>query len=147
TPLRALAADVEEALRAPVTDLELPWTIERRTSDTSAALRARQQKRLPTALITTPESLSLLLSREHAAELVSELRLVVVDEWHELLGSKRGVQVELGLARLRALRPTLRTWGLSATIGNLDDAAHALMGVRAARPRIVRGVEPKRVVV
>ena len=83
--------------------LGLPWTIETRTGDTSPALRARQRRKLPTALITTPESVSLLLSREDAPELFGELRLVVVDEWHELLGTKRGVQTELALSRLRAL--------------------------------------------
>ena len=149
TPLRALAADTAEALGAPVRSLGLPWTIETRTGDTSAALRARQRRKLPTALITTPESVSLLLSRDDAPELFGELRLVVVDEWHELLGTKRGVQTELALARLRALRPGLRIWGLSATIGNLDEAAEALLGVGhdAPTPRIVRGVERKAVIV
>jgi ATP-dependent Lhr-like helicase len=111
-------------------------------------MRARQRRRLPTALITTPESLSLLLTREEAPDIFSDLRLVVVDEWHELLGSKRGVQVELALARLRRLRPSLRVWALSATIGNLDDALDALLG-RGSRQsgRIVRGVEPKHVVI
>ena len=149
TPLRALAADTAEALGAPVRSLALPWTIETRTGDSSPALRARQRRKLPTALITTPESVSLLLSREDAPELFGELRLVVVDEWHELLGTKRGVQTELALSRLRALRPELRTWGLSATIGNLDEAAEALLGVGqgAPVPRMVRGAESKAVVV
>src|SRR5690349_7737307 len=148
TPLRALAADTAEALGAPVRSLGLPWTIETRTGDTSAALRARQRRKLPTALITTPESVSLLLSRDDAPEMFEELQLVVVDEWHELLGTKRGVQTELALSRLRALRPGLRTWGLSATIGNLDEAAEALLGVTPRTPaRIVRGVESKAVIV
>ena len=148
TPLRALAADTEEALRRPLTDLGIGWTLEARTGDTSAAVRARQRRRLPTALITTPESLSLLLARDDARELFGELRLAVVDEWHELMGTKRGVLVELALARLRFHQPAVRTWGLSATIGNLDDAAQALLGVAPARPaRIVRGVDPKAVVI
>lgn len=147
TPLRALAADTAEQLAEPLRDLGIPWTLETRTSDSSAAARARQRKRLPTALVTTPESLSLLLAREDAREMFDDLRLVVVDEWHELLGTKRGVQVELALARLRRVRPSLRTWGLSATIGNLEDARAALLGVRTTGGRIVRGVEPKRVVV
>ncbi|NUQ19698.1 MAG: ligase-associated DNA damage response DEXH box helicase [Gemmatimonadaceae bacterium] len=149
TPLRALAADTEEALRAPLLSLGIPWTLESRTGDTSPAQRARQGRRLPTALVTTPESLSLLLSRADAPALFSDLRLVVVDEWHELLGTKRGVQVELALARLRALSPGVRTWGLSATIGNLEEAAEALLGVgeQVRQARIVRGVEPKEVVV
>ncbi|MBA3405809.1 MAG: ligase-associated DNA damage response DEXH box helicase [Gemmatimonadaceae bacterium] len=149
TPLRALASDTAEALQQPVSGLGLPWTIETRTGDTTPALRSRQSRRLPTALITTPESLSLLLSREKASEQFTDLRLVVVDEWHELMGSKRGVQTELAIARLRDICPHLRTWGLSATIGNIIDAKTALLGrsTAAEQSRIVRGVEPKSIVV
>jgi len=148
TPLRALAADTEEALRQPLDELGIPWSLESRTGDTSAAVRARQRRRLPTALITTPESLALLLARNDAPDIFTDLRLVVVDEWHELMGTKRGVLVELALARLRFHQPSVRTWGLSATIGNLGDAADALLGVRQDRPpRIVRGVDPKDVVI
>lgn len=89
TPLRALAADTAESLMAPVRALGLPWTVETRTGDTPAPLRSRQSRRLPTALVTTPESLSLLLSRENASDQFTDLRAVVVDEWHELMGTKR----------------------------------------------------------
>jgi ATP-dependent Lhr-like helicase len=147
TPLRALAADTAEALNEPVVDLGLPWTVETRTGDTSASARSRQDRKLPSALITTPESLSLLLSRENASELFADLRLVVVDEWHELMGSKRGVLTQLALARLRGVQPPLRTWGLSATIGNLDEAKQTLLGRNGGVSRIVRGVEPKKTVV
>ena len=149
TPLRALAADTVEALADPLRDLEIPWTLESRTGDTPAAMRARQRKRLPTALVTTPESLSLLLTREDVHELFADLRAVVVDEWHELLGTKRGVQVELALARVRSLAPAARVWGLSATIGNLEQARDSLLGASGARvpSRLVRGVEPKHVIV
>lgn len=146
TPLRALAADTREALALPVDDLDLPWTIETRTGDTSSAARARQGRRLPSALITTPESFSLMLTREDAPTLFGSVRAVIVDEWHELMGSKRGVQVQLALARVRALQPKVRTWGLSATIGNLETARDALLGV--GQPgRIVRGEDPKQVTI
>jgi ATP-dependent Lhr-like helicase len=149
TPLRALAGDTANALTQPVQDLGLPWSVETRTGDTSSAERSRQSRKLPTALVTTPESLSLLLSRADASEQFTDLRLVVVDEWHELMGTKRGVQTQLALSRLRAICPGLRTWGLSATIGNLDEAKRALLGRKQARghSRIVRGVEAKKVVV
>ncbi|HEY4130020.1 MAG TPA: ligase-associated DNA damage response DEXH box helicase [Gemmatimonadaceae bacterium] len=149
TPLRALAADTEEALRQPLVDLGIPWSLESRTGDTSASVRARQRRRLPTALLTTPESLSLLLTRDDVDTIFSELRLVIVDEWHELMGTKRGVQTELGLARVRHFQPNLRTWGLSATIGNLHEATEALLGQAPSRgpSRIVRGVDPKQVVI
>ena len=153
TPLRALAADTEEALRRPLDDMGIPWTLESRTGDTSAAVRARQSKRLPTALITTPESLSLLLTREDVREIFADLRAVIVDEWHELMGSKRGVLVELAIARLRSLTTQpLRIWGVSATIGNLREAADVLLGNPPALPpsrppALIKGVDPKRVVI
>jgi ATP-dependent Lhr-like helicase len=151
TPLRALAADTEAALRAPVEALGLPWRVESRTGDTPAALRARQRTRLPTALVTTPESLSLLLTRSEAPSLFEHLHCVIVDEWHELMSTKRGVQTELALARLRRFRPGLRTWGLSATLGNLETARETLLGVDAAGAaragRLVRGLVPKAVVI
>ncbi len=143
TPLRALVADTEQSLRAPLRDLNIPWRMEARTGDTKASLRAKQEKRLPTALVTTPESLALLLAREDACEHFSHLHMVVVDEWHELMGTKRGVLTELELARLRKWNPEMRTWGLSATLGNLQTAAATLLGMNAAPPRIVRGVVPK----
>ncbi|MDQ3137574.1 MAG: ligase-associated DNA damage response DEXH box helicase [Gemmatimonadota bacterium] len=147
TPLRALAGDTEAALRAPVEDFGLPWTVQSRTGDTPARIRARQRDRLPTALVTTPESLSLLLTRDDAPALFAHLELVVVDEWHELLASKRGVQTELALARLRGFRPGLRTLGLSATLGNLGVARDALVGLHAdgtpRAGRIVQGLVPK----
>ena len=146
TPLRALAADTLASLSAPLHDLDLPWTLESRTGDTAPGMRARQSKRLPTALVTTPESLTLLLTRDDALEIFSDMRAVVVDEWHELMGTKRGVQMELALARLRTLAPRARTWGLSATIGNLADARDALLGL-GNNGRIIRGVETKDVVI
>ncbi len=145
TPLRALVADTEQALRVPLRDLNIPWRMESRTGDTKASVRAKQEKRLPTALITTPESLALLLARADSREQFGNLRLVVVDEWHELMGSKRGVLTELELARLRAWNPRLRIWGLSATLGNLETAAATLLGVHAPPARIVRGHVPKKV--
>jgi ATP-dependent Lhr-like helicase len=150
TPLRALASDTEAALREPVEALGIPWVIERRTGDVSATVRSRQSRRLPAALVTTPESLSLLLARNGAAELFQHLRLIVVDEWHELLGTKRGVQTELALARLRHWRPRVRLWGLSATLGNTAQAAEVLMGLPHAQesreaPLLIQGQERKRV--
>jgi len=147
TPLRALAADTEHSLRAPLAELGLPWSVERRTGDVSSYAKSRQLKKPPTALITTPESLSLLLSQPNARTFFADLEAVVVDEWHELMGTKRGVQTELCLARLRRWRPLLRTWGLSATLGNLNTALAVLLGVdRAGQPcpgRLVRGEAPK----
>ena len=127
TPMRALAADTERALQAPLADLGISWSIGVRSGDTSSAQRAKQSRRLPTALITTPESLSLMLTRPDARETFSSLRMIVVDELHELLGNKRGVQIQLALARLRRWQPGLIAWGLSATLGNLSHAMDVLI--------------------
>jgi ATP-dependent helicase Lhr and Lhr-like helicase len=128
TPMRALAADTARALQAPLVELGLNWTVGQRTGDTLAAERARQDKRMPTALVTTPESLSVMLSRANAQAELTGVHTVIVDEWHELMGSKRGVQVQLALARLRRWNPKLVVWGLSATLGNLPDAMQVLLG-------------------
>ena len=127
TPMRALAADTMKALEAPAADLLPGWTGALRTGDTGSAERARQTRKLPSVLVTTPESLTLLLSAADAQERFRQLDAVIVDEWHELLGSKRGVQTQLALARLRLWRPGLVVWGLSATIGNLQAAQDALL--------------------
>ena len=127
TPMRALAADTARALQAPLDELGLPWSVGVRSGDTGSAERARQARRLPSVLVTTPESLTLLLTRAQAREDFATLRLVVVDEWHELLGNKRGVQLQLALAHLRQWHPALPTWGLSATLGNLQHALDVLL--------------------
>ncbi len=133
TPLRALAADTLRALREPQQFFNPKLTAEARTGDTPAALRARLRKKLPHTLVTTPESLSLMLTHQDMREKFSGLQCVIIDEWHELLGTKRGVQTELCLARLRAWLPQLRIWGLSATLGNLDEARHVLLGSSYSR--------------
>ena len=132
SPLRAVARDIELALRAPVGECGLSVTVGSRTGDTDPRERARQRESLPNVLVTTPESLTLLVASERVEETLGGVRAVIVDEWHELMSSKRGVQVELALARMRAIAPGLRTWGLSATIANIDDAARALVGVGRA---------------
>lgn len=127
TPMRALAADSLRALAAPLPDLAPEWTAGLRSGDTASAEHARQDRRLPTLLVSTPESVSLLLARADAKQRLASVRLVVVDEWHELLGNKRGVQVQLALARLSGWNPALCVWGLSATLGNLQEALETLL--------------------
>lgn len=141
TPMRALSHDTLLAQQDAAATLAPQWTLAARTGDTSPGERAAQQRRWPTALVTTPESLSLMLARAEAPETLKRVRLVVVDEWHELLGNKRGVQVQLALARLRHWNPALMTWGLSATLANLDEAAQVL----APGAVVVRGAQDKRI--
>ena len=130
TPLRALANDSAEQLRSTASALDLSLEVALRTADTRTQERARQRRQPPFALITTPESLSLLLSYADTEALCASLDVVIVDEWHELLGSKRGVQLELCLARLRRWRPALQIWGVSATLANLQQAMQVLLGGR-----------------
>jgi ATP-dependent Lhr-like helicase len=145
TPMRALAADTLRALQQPLEMLQPDWTAGARSGDTTSAERSAQNQRLPTVLVTTPESLSLLLSRADAQEVLGRLRLVVVDEWHELMGNKRGVQVQLALARLKRWNGELGVWGMSATLGNLKQAMHTLLG--SEEGVLVQGEVPKELVI
>jgi ATP-dependent Lhr-like helicase len=140
TPMRALAADTVRALQSPLAELAPAATLGLRSGDTSSAERAKQDKRWPTVLVTTPESLSLMLTRPNAHDELQHVQTVVVDEWHELIGSKRGVQVQLGLARLSLWNAGLVAWGLSATLGNLGEAMDTLLGHQpTASGRLVQG--------
>ncbi|CAN5592363.1 ligase-associated DNA damage response DEXH box helicase [soil metagenome] len=146
TPLRALSNDTAVTLEAAVTAMGLTWDVGVRTGDTTASQRAKQKKRLPIVLVTTPESLALFLTQPDARDRFSSLQCVIVDEWHELLGSKRGVLTELNLARLRKFQPHLRIWGLSATLGNLDVAMTTLLGT-AQNGSVIRGETTKLTVI
>lgn len=131
TPLRALAKDVGRAMEEALFELGIPWRVAVRNGDTTTAERQKQKTNTPEVLIITPESLHLLIATKHNKELFKNLKCVAVDEWHELLGTKRGVQVELALSYLKTLSSAeslLRIWGISATIGNLDEALYVLLG-------------------
>lgn len=131
TPLRALAKDIGRAMEEVLTELHLPWRVGIRNGDTTVAERTRQKKQVPEILIITPESLHLLLAQKGYPAYFSTLSVIAVDEWHELLGSKRGVQVELAVSRLVHLNPASSqrpmVWGISATIGNLEEAGDVLL--------------------
>ncbi len=141
SPLRSVAHDVELALQRIAGALCPDARVESRTGDTSSAVRSRQRRALPEVLITTPESLSLLLARADAPALLAGLDSVIVDEWHALLDSKRGTQTELALAALRRLSPSLRIWALSATLPNVDTAAQAAVGPGRAATLITAPID------
>ncbi len=128
TPLRALAKDIQSALQTSLDELGIPWVVGRRTGDVSTSVKQKQNRKMPEVLITTPESVHVLMAQKNYARHFKKLNTVVVDEWHELLGSKRGIQTELALSRLKGLRNKLQVWGISATIGNLDQALEVLLG-------------------
>ena len=127
TPLRALAKDIGRAMEEVIAELGMSWSVGIRNGDTDINERQRQKRQMPEVLIITPESLHLLLAQKGYPEVFKSLRIIAVDEWHELLGSKRGVQVELAVSRLVGLRSSVQLWGISATIGNLDQAREVLL--------------------
>ncbi|MDF9796836.1 ATP-dependent Lhr-like helicase [Catalinimonas alkaloidigena] len=148
TPLKALAKDIRQAMERACEALQVPWKVEVRSGDTSSSQRQKQMRSMPECLITTPESLHLLISQKQHSQLFKKLKCVIVDEWHELLGTKRGVQLELGLSRLKVIQKELKIWGVSATIGNLEQAKDILLGPDHPRPnRIVRSNIEKKIVV
>lgn len=131
TPLRALSQEIKQSAERVVTDLNTQMTVGIRTGDTTTKERARQRTTMPDLLITTPESLQLLLSSKGYSKVFKDCSAIVIDEWHELLGTKRGVQMELGLSRLKTVAQHLRIWGISATIGNLEQAQEVLLGTNS----------------
>jgi ATP-dependent helicase Lhr and Lhr-like helicase len=140
TPLRALAKDIGRAMEEVIAELGMKWKIGIRNGDTEISERQKQKRQMPEVLIITPESLHLLLAQKNYPEIFRSLKIIAVDEWHELLGSKRGVQVELAISRIVNCRSSivngelsknknslLSVWGISATIGNLEEAKEVLL--------------------
>lgn len=145
TPLRALAKDIGRAMEEVITELNLQWKVGIRNGDTPINERQRQKRNMPEVLIITPESLHLLLAQKNYPEIFASLKIIAVDEWHELLGSKRGIQTELAISRITSIisdahnlginssslqkkaTPVFCIWGISATIGNLKEAKEVLM--------------------
>lgn len=169
TPLRALATDIGRAMQEVVNGLGMQWKIGIRNGDTDTNERARQKRQMPEVLIITPESLHLLLAQRDYPAVFASLKIIAVDEWHELLGSKRGVQTELAISRIVALRNSnkqypidnrqitgnekplpidhcpLSIWGISATIGNLDEAQEVLLSSLQQKGVIVRANIQKKI--
>lgn len=130
-PLRALAKDISRAMEMALAELEIPWKVAVRNGDTPVSERQKQKSNAPEILLITPESLHLLLASKDYRPFLKKMKCIAVDEWHELLGTKRGVQVELALSHLKTIRDSgipLRIWGISATIGNPEESLQVLLG-------------------
>jgi ATP-dependent Lhr-like helicase len=146
SPLKALAVDIHRNLTAPIEELDLPIRVETRTGDTPAAKRQRQRIDPPHMLMTTPESLALMLSYPDAGKMFAGLKAVIIDELHALAGTKRGDLLSLGLARLARLAPEARRVGLSATVAWPEDlmawlasggrAVERIVGASGAKPEV-----------
>ncbi len=105
TPLRALAKDIGRAMEAVIFELGMNWKIGIRNGDTEISVRQKQKRQMPEVLIITPESLHLILAQKKYPDVFKNLKTIAVDEWHEILGSKRGVQVELAISRIISCQP------------------------------------------
>lgn len=151
TPLRALAKDIGRAMEEAIAELGMQWRVAIRNGDTDTAERQRQKRNMPEVLIITPESLHLLLAQKDYPAVFQSLKTIAIDEWHELIGSKRGVQVELAVCRLvNCVQPAGENdrpsvWGISATIGNLDEAKEVLLAPVKKEGVIVRANIDKKI--
>jgi ATP-dependent Lhr-like helicase len=144
SPLRALAKDIGRAMEEVIAGLGMRWQVGIRNGDTEMSERQKQKRRMPEVLIITPESLHLLLAQKGYGEVFAPLRVIAVDEWHELLGSKRGVQVELALSRIIGVKEGgCSIIGISATIGNLEQAKEVLLASVGDEGFIVRALIDK----
>jgi ATP-dependent helicase Lhr and Lhr-like helicase len=152
TPLRALAKDIARAMEEALTALGLPWRVANRNGDTPTAERQQQKRRIPEILLITPESLHLLLAQKEYPRFFSTVEVIAIDEWHELIGSKRGVQVELALSRIvhllrKTYQRTVKVWGISATIGNLEEAKAVLLAPLRTSGAIIRAKLNKKIAI
>ncbi|ARV08669.1 DNA ligase-associated DEXH box helicase [Winogradskyella sp. PC-19] len=127
SPLRSLAKDLAKAMTEAVDDIGLDWSVQVRNGDTPTATRRKQERLMPDILLTTPETMHLLFSQKKNSRWFKHLKCVAIDEWHELLGNKRGVLTELAISQIRHYAPKLRIWGITATIGNLEEAKSVLL--------------------
>ncbi|WP_312207118.1 ligase-associated DNA damage response DEXH box helicase [Epilithonimonas hominis] len=136
TPLRSLSKDIAKAMQEAIDEIGLDWAVGVRNGDTDPKVRQQQVKNMPEILVATPESLQLLLGQKNHQRFFKNLQTIVVDEWHELLGSKRGVLVELGISQLRNYVPKMKIWGITATIGNLDEAMEVLIPYNIKKTKV-----------
>ena len=127
TPIRALAKEIKGSCERAAKGLGLKWDIAVRSGDTKTAARKKQWTKPPEMLITTPESLHVMIATKGYKKVFGNLKTIVIDEWHELIGSKRGVQTQLVISCFQGLNPALKIWGISATIGNMQEAIDVLL--------------------
>ena len=144
SPLRSLAKDLAKAMNTAVDQIGLDWTVEVRNGDTPQKVRRQQEKLMPDVLITTPETLHLMFAQKNNSRFFKSLKCIAVDEWHELLGSKRGVITELGISRLMRISKDLRVWGITATIGNLEQAKEVLLPYAELKKVTIEAREEKK---
>ncbi|WP_431157631.1 ligase-associated DNA damage response DEXH box helicase [Winogradskyella poriferorum] len=144
SPLRSLAKDLAKAMTEAVDDIGLDWSVQVRNGDTPTAVRRKQERLMPDVLLTTPETMHLLFSQKKNSRWFKDVKCVAIDEWHELIGNKRGVLTELAISQLRYYSPKLKIWGITATIGNLEEAKHVLLPYSDLKVTQVRAKQKKK---
>ncbi len=147
SPLRSLAKDLAKAMEIAAEEIGLDWEIAVRNGDTPTNIRRKQERSMPDVLLTTPETLHLLFSQKRNSRWFKNVNCIAVDEWHELLGSKRGVLTELAIARIRNLSQKTSIWGISATIGNLEEAKNVLIPYQDLKTTMIRAKEKKKITI
>lgn len=145
SPLRSLAKDLAKAMKTVVDEIGLDWEVQVRNGDTPTSIRRKQERLMPDVLLTTPETMHLLFSQKKNSRWFTALQCVAVDEWHELLGNKRGVLTELVVSRLLTLSPNIKIWGITATIGNLKDALEVLIPFEGKKTVMITAKEKKKI--
>jgi len=145
SPLRSLAKDLAKAMTEAVDDIGLDWSVQVRNGDTPTSVRRKQERLMPDVLLTTPETLHLMFSQKKNKQFFKGVKCVAIDEWHELLGNKRGVLTELALSQLRHYSPQLQIWGITATIGNLEEAKQVLLPYSDLKVTQITAKEKKKI--
>ncbi|GAB1857278.1 ligase-associated DNA damage response DEXH box helicase [Flavobacteriaceae bacterium MHTCC 0001] len=145
SPLRSLAKDLAKAMKLVIDDIGLDWDVQVRNGDTPQSVRRQQERLMPDVLLTTPETMHLLFSQKNNSRWFKTIKCIAIDEWHELLGNKRGVLTELVISRLLTLSPQLKIWGITATIGNLEEAMSVLIPYEGKKTVMVTAKEKKRI--
>lgn len=145
SPLRSLAKDLAKAMKLAVDEIGLDWEVQVRNGDTPQNVRRQQERLMPDVLLTTPETMHLLFSQKKNSRWFTSLKCIAVDEWHELLGNKRGVLTELAVSRLTTIAPKARIWGITATIGNLQEAMNVLIPYQTHKKAMVKAKEKKKI--
>ncbi len=138
TPLKALSRDLKKSIINAIQFFDANISVGIRNGDTSNYEKRKQIIKPPNILITTPESLTLLIANKEANKLFTNLFSIIIDEWHELMGCKRGNQCELALSWLRGNNQNIQIWAMSATIGNIEEAASSILGLNYKKPKIIK---------
>jgi len=145
SPLRSLAKDLAKAMTEAVDAIGLDWSVQVRNGDTPTSIRRKQERLMPDVLLTTPETMHLMFSQKKNKRFFKGVKCVAIDEWHELLGNKRGVLTELAISQLRYYSPKLQIWGITATIGNLEEAKEVLLPYADLKITQIKAKERKKI--